>query len=179
VTVIEGAHRELIEQLREGQIDLAIGALRDPSPGADLEQEPVLVDRLAIVARGGHPLAGAKSPTRAELAACRWLVGLPGSPLRHHWEQLFAGGLAPDAPIDCGSVMVLRGMLMEGDYLTLLSPEQIGVELRTGMLALVGPPLEDHVRTIGVTSRTDWRPTATQNRFVAILRERGSRIQVN
>ena len=179
VTVVEGAHRELIEQLREGQIDLAIGALRDPSPGADLEQEPVLVDRLAIVARGGHPLAGARSPTRAELAACRWLVGLPGSPLRHHWEQLFAGGPAPDAPIDCGSVMVLRGMLMEGDYLTLLSPEQIGVELRTGMLALVGPPLEDHVRTIGVTSRTDWRPTATQERFIAILREQGSRIQVN
>jgi len=47
------------------------------------------------------------------------------------------------------------------------------------MLALVGPPLEDHVRTIGVTSRTDWRPTATQERFIAILREQGSRIQVN
>lgn len=179
LTVVEGAHRELIEQLRDGQIDLAIGALRDPSPGADLEQEPVLIDRLAIVARGGHPLAGAEAPSRAELAACRWLVGLPGSPLRQHWEQLFDGAPAPDAPIDCGSVMVLRGMLMEGDYLTLLSPEQIGVELGTGMLALVGPPLDDHVRTIGVTSRVDWRPTATQERFIAALRDQGSRIQGN
>jgi len=179
VTVIEGAHRELIEQLRDGQIDMTVGALRDPSPGADLEQEPLLVDRLAIVGRGGHPLAGPRQPSRAELAGYRWLVGLPGSPLRTHWEELFAGGPMPVAPTDCGSVMVLRAMLMAGDFLTLLSPEQIGMELRTGMLALVGAPLEDHVRTIGITSRTGWRPTPTQQQFIAILREEGLRIQVN
>lgn len=179
VTVIEGAHRELIEQLREGQIDMAIGALRAPSPGADLDQEPLLVDRLAIVGRGGHPLAGPRRPARAELADYRWLIGLPGSPLRTHWEELFAGGPMPVAPIDCGSVMVLRAMLMAGDFLTLLSPEQIGMELRTGMLALVGPPLEDHVRTIGITSRAGWRPTPTQQQFIAMLREEGSRIQEN
>jgi len=179
VTVVEGAHRELIEQLRDGQIDMAIGALRNPSPGADLEQEPLLVDRLAIVGRGGHPLAGSRRPSRAELADYRWLIGLPGSPLRGHWEELFADGPMPAAPIDCGSVMVLRGMLMAGDYLTLLSPEQIGVELRTGMLALVGSPLDDHVRTIGITSRADWRPTPAQDQFIAMLRAEGSRIQIN
>jgi len=179
VTVIEGAHRELMEQLRDGQIDMTIGALRNPSPGADLEQEPLLVDRLAIVGRGDHPLAGLRRPSRAELAPYRWLIGLPGSPLRSHWEDLFAEGPMPAAPIDCGSVMVLRGMLMAGDYLTLLSPEQIGVELRTGMLALVGPPLDDHVRTIGITRRADWRPTPAQEKFIARLREEGSRIQVN
>jgi LysR family transcriptional regulator, regulator for genes of the gallate degradation pathway len=179
VTVIEGAHRELIEQLRDGQIDMAVGALRDPSPGADLEQEPLLIDRLAIVGRGGHPLAGPRRPSRAELARYRWLIGLPGTPLRSHWEQLFAGGPMPVAPIDCGSVMVLRAMLMSGDFLTLLSPEQIGMELRTGMLALVGPSLEDHVRTIGMTSRAGWRPTSTQQKFITMLREEGSRIQVN
>jgi LysR family transcriptional regulator, regulator for genes of the gallate degradation pathway len=85
----------------------------------------------------------------------------------------------PVAPIDCGSVMVLRAMLMSGDFLTLLSPEQIGMELRTGMLALVGPSLEDHVRTIGMTSRAGWRPTSTQQKFITMLREEGSRIQVN
>jgi LysR family transcriptional regulator, regulator for genes of the gallate degradation pathway len=179
VTVIEGAHRELIEQLRDGQIDMAIGALRNPSPGADLQQEPLLVDRLAIVGRGGHPLAGSRRPSRAELARYRWLIGLPGSPLRNHWEELFRDGPLPAAPIDCGSVMVLRGMLMAGDYLTLLSPEQVGVELRTGMLALVGPSLDDHVRTIGITRRADWRPTPAQERFIAGLRQEGSRIQVN
>lgn len=171
VTIVEGAHRELMDQLREGRVDMTIGALRTPSPGPDVLQTPVLVDRLAIVAGGNHPLAGSERPSLAELARHRWLVGLPGSPLREHWERMFEGIAAPAAPVDSGSVMVIRGLLMSGDYLTLLSPEQIGMELSTGMLALVGNPLEDHVRTIGVTVRADWRPTTAQKFFVSVLNE--------
>jgi DNA-binding transcriptional LysR family regulator len=171
VTVVEGAHRELLDQLREGRIDMTIGALRTPSPGPDVVQSPLLVDRLAIVAGGGHPLAGPRRPPLSELARHRWLVGIPGSPLREHWEKMFEGMAMPAAPVDCGSVMVIRGLLMSGDYLTLLSPEQIGMELKTGMLALVGGPLEDHVRNIGVTVRADWRPTAAQQFFVSTLHE--------
>ena len=169
VTIVEGAHRELIDQLRDGQIDMTIGALRTPAPGPDVIQSPLLEDRLAIVARHGHPLAGPELPSRIELARHRWLVGLPGSPLRQHWETMFQGETKPLAPVDCGSVMVIRGLLASGDYLTLLSPEQVGIELKTGMLALVGPPLADHVRTIGVTVRRDWKPTAAQQSFLEAL----------
>lgn len=179
VTVIEGAHRALMDQLREGRIDMAIGALRTPPPGPDLIQQPVLVDRLAIIARGGHPLAGPTLPSPERLASFRWLVGLPGSPLRQHWERLFDGMDAPAAPVDCGSVMVIRALLMSGDYLTLLSPEQIWMELKTGMLELVGPPLDDHVRTIGVTVRADWRPTAGQQAFIAALKRQDTTIHQN
>ena len=66
--------------------------------------------------------------------------------------------------------MVLRGLLTSGDYLTLLSPEQVGMELQTGLLTMVGPPLDDHVRSIGVTVRRDWRPTAAQAYFLSALR---------
>lgn len=179
VTVIEGAHRELVDQLREGRIDLTIGALRTPAPGPDLVQEPVLIDRLAIIARGGHPLAGEQMPSPRQLASFRWLVGLPGSPLRRHWEQLFGELEAPAAPVDCGSVMVIRALLMSGDYLTLLSPEQIWMELETGMLELVGPLLDDHVRTIGVTFRADWRPTPGQQAFLAALKQQGTTLKQN
>jgi DNA-binding transcriptional LysR family regulator len=179
VTVIEGAHRELMDQLREGRIDMAIGALRSPSPGPDLVQEPLLVDRLAIVGRGRHPLAGAAMPSLDQLASCRWLIGLPGSPLRAHWERLFATTRLPVAPVDCGSVMVIRSLLLSGDYLTLLSPEQIGMELETGMLELIGPPLSDHVRTIGFTVRADWKPTPGQDAFIKALKKEGATIKEN
>lgn len=169
VTVIEGAHRELVEQLRDGHIDMTIGALRAPAPGEDLHQHPLIIDRLAIVGRGGHPLAGARQPVMAELAQYQWLVGLPGSPLRDHWEAMFGGEEPPTAPVDCGSVMVIRGLLMRSDCLTLLSPQQVGMELQTGMLAIIGQPLDAHVRTIGVTTRKDWRPTAAQQAMLAAL----------
>ncbi|WP_442680037.1 LysR family transcriptional regulator [Sphingomonas sp. ASY06-1R] len=170
ITIVEGAHRVLMEQLRDGHIDMAIGALRNPPPGPDVVQSPLLEDRLAIIAGGGHPLAGPKLPPLEELAGYRWLVGLPGSPLRQHWDEMFASGPRPPSPVDCGSVMVLRWLLTSGDYLTLLSPEQVGMELETGRLAMVGPPLDDHVRSIGVTVRRDWRPTATQGYFLSALR---------
>ncbi len=169
MVVIEGAHRELIDLLRDGRIDLAVGALRDPSPGPDLVQRPLLVDRLAIVARADHPLAVAGNSDAASLMAYPWIVGGQGAPLRLQWEALFAGGPLPPAPIDCGSVMTIRGLLLAGDYLTLLSPAQIWMELRAGLLALIGGPLERSVRTIGLTTRADWRPTTVQRTFIDFL----------
>ena len=169
VTIVEGAHRELIEQLRDGHIDMAIGALRVPSPGDDLVQHPLIEDHLVIVSRGGHPLAGPDLPSKTELARYPWLVGLPGSPLRDHWDRMFDGPDRPIAMVDCGSVMVLRALLIASDCLTLLSPEQVGLELSTGMLATVGQPLEAHVRTIGVTTRKDWRPTTAQRAMLTAL----------
>jgi len=42
------------------------------------------------------------------------------------------------------------------------------------VLSLVGPPRDDIVRTIGITTRTNWRPTALQRRFLALLHNAGS-----
>lgn len=167
--VVEGAHRELIDLLRDGRIDMTIGALRDPAPGPDVVQRPLMTDRLAIVARADHPLVSARRADREALAGFPWIVSPAGTPLRDHWERLFAGGAAPPTPIDCGSVMTIRELLLAGDYLTLLSPEQIRLEIASGLLGLVGPLLEDSVRTIGITTRADWRPSAIQRAFIAQL----------
>ena len=166
--IVEGSWRELVEQLRDGAIDLMIGALRDPAP--DLEQDPLLDDRLVIVGRIGHPLAGPAMPSRATLAAYPWIVGRSGAPLRALWENLFAGE-PPHAPIECGSVMVIRGVLREGDFLTMLSPDQVALEIASGMLATVGPELASSGRVIGVTTRSGWRPTRVQARFLSVLRD--------
>jgi DNA-binding transcriptional LysR family regulator len=166
IDVIEGSWRELVEPLRDGMIDLMIGALRDAAP-LGLCQARLFDDRLAVVARAGHPLDGA-DPTLAELAGYPWIVGSAGTPLRAHWHALF-GDAAPPAPIECGSVMTIRGILIDSDCLTLLSPDQIAMEIDTGLLTLIGRPRDDMVRTIGVTTREGWRPTALQARFIALL----------
>ncbi|MGH6616663.1 LysR family transcriptional regulator [Sphingomonas sp.] len=169
--VVEGSWRDLVEPLRDGAIDFMIGALR-PQPGPpDLEQQPLMRDRLAIVARAGHPLAGAKAPGRAALAHYPWIVGRAGSPIRTVWDEMFRGDATPNAPIECGSVMVIRGLLRERDFLTLLSPDQIALEIDSGMLATVGPPLEESERMIGITTRAGWRPTHVQALFINALKE--------
>jgi DNA-binding transcriptional LysR family regulator len=169
IDVVEGSWRELVEPLRDGVIDLMIGALRAPAPQG-FEQRPLFVDRLAVIARPGHPLAGLDADLDM-LAAYPWIVGREGTPLRDYWSALFAGRRRPPAPIDCGSVMAIRGILIDSDFLTLLSPDQVALELSGGVLTTIGKPLNGAMRTIGVTTRSDWRPTRMQARFIDLLRE--------
>ncbi len=168
VDVIEGSWRELIDPLRDGVLDLTIGALRDAAPPG-VVQRALFADRLAVVARVGHPLAGIAAPTRSDLASYPWIVGSRETPLAAHWQRLFAGGALPAAPIACGSVMVIRGLLHDTDLLTLLSPDQVALEIDAGLLTTIGPPLDDSLRIIGVSTRADWRPTTAQRRLVALI----------
>ncbi len=172
VSVMEGAWGELVEKLRCGAIDLMIGALRAPYP--DLVQTPLFLDRLIVVCGPHHPLASARTgggtePDLDHLSRYPWIVGPAGSPLRLLWEGLWAGRRPPQATIECGSVMTLRGILRETEHLTLLSPDQVLMELAAGLLARIGPPLESCVRTIGVTCRADWRPTPLQQLALDLL----------
>jgi LysR family transcriptional regulator of gallate degradation len=170
IQVVEGPYAELVSSLRDGEIDLMLGALRDPAPASDLVQRPLFTDDLSIVARARHPLAGPDMPGVAALAAYPWVVGAAGSPMRRRWEGLFAPRQdLPAVQVDCGSVVVTRGMLLDGDWLALLSPDQFRIERTAGLIVPIGPPVPGSRREIGITTRADWRPTPTQARLIDTL----------
>jgi LysR family transcriptional regulator of gallate degradation len=166
----EGSWRELVDPLRDGAIDLMVGALRDPPP-AGLRQRFLFEDRLVVVGRAGHPLAGVPAPSLADYSRYGWIIGHADTPLRQHWQAMFEGHEPPAAPIECGSAMVIRGVLRTSDLLTLLSPDQVAMELATGVLAQIGPPLPGGGRAIGITTRETWRPTQVQQRFLDLVEE--------
>ena len=168
IEVVEGSWRELVEPLQDGVIDLMIGALRSEET-AGLAQRALFEDRLAVIGRGGHPLVGKAAPSLDDYARYGWIVGQAGTPLREQMAGLFAGRVLPPMPIECGSVMVMRGVLQDSDLLTLLSPDQVRLEMAAGVLAQIGPPLAGGMRTIGLTVREGWRPTRAQRRFVELV----------
>ncbi len=174
VGVIEGSHAELVGPLRDGEIDMMVGALRSIPADYGLAQTALFEDRPVILARAGHPLAGSCGPiTRQEMTAYPWITPALGAPLRSQWQAMFeaAGAHPPDVPIECGSVMMIRQILLQSDFLTLLSPDQVAVELEAGWLVRVADAPGDVSRTIGVTTRADWRPTMLQRRFLAALED--------
>ena len=167
VDVVEGSWRELVDPLLDGIIDIMIGALRPEAPPG-VEQIALFTDALAIFGRRDHPLAG--RPIDLEtLGGQSWVVGPVGTPLRAHWEALFEGRASPSVPVECGSVMVIRGLLAQTDLLTLLSPDQVALEVETGMLARIGSGLPGQMRTIGISIRAGWRPTKSQQRMMTLL----------
>ncbi len=171
VSIVEGSRAELVEPLRNGVIDIMVGALRDPLVEPDLVQEPLFQSAPAVVAHRDHPLARSR-PTLAQLAAYPWIVGPPGAPLRERWERMFArAGLArPRVPVESGSVMIIRQLLIGSDFLTLLDRDQVAAELEAGWLTAIRAAPPGLERTIGVTTRASWRPTEVQAAFVADLK---------
>jgi LysR family transcriptional regulator, regulator for genes of the gallate degradation pathway len=170
INIVEGSFQELIEPLRDGELDLMIGALRDPAPGDDVVQQPLFADRPVVLGRVGHPLAQT-SAAITDLAAFPWTVPAPGTPLRAQWEKMFtdAGLQPPYVPIECGSVITIRQILIDSDFLTLLSPDQVAVELEAGWLTKIADTPQGLTRTIGITTRHGWRPTGMQSAFVQSL----------
>jgi DNA-binding transcriptional LysR family regulator len=170
VSVTEGAYAELISELRTGAVDLVVGALRNPPPSPDLVQEALFVDDLFIVARAGHPLAGPQAPAPEDLARFPWVVGARGAPMRAIWESLFKDRAHPATWVASPSTFLARRLLIQGDWLALMSLDQFSLEGGFGLLAAVGPALPGSGRRIGVTTRQDWRPTAAQAAFLDALR---------
>lgn len=169
ISVHEGSHVELVGPLRDGEIDLMVGALRDPAMALDLTQRPLFEDRPTILARRGHALAAGWDADA--LRRYPWILPPEGTPLRQLWQAMFAalGGDLPAVPIECGSVMTIRQLLVGGEYLTLLSHDQLALELEAGLLIDIGPAPGAISRTIGLTTRADWRPTRLQQQFMAAI----------
>ncbi len=175
IDVVDGSYGDLVAGLRDGTIDMVIGTLRDV-PDSDLHQEILLQDRITVIGRRGHPLMR-RRPSLKELACFPWIVGRRTSALLERWQRIFdeAGVSRPQAPIHCGSVTTIRGLLVCSDFLTLLSRDQVQVELEAEMLAVITSEIPDTIRVVGAITRRSWLPSVTQVRFLQLLRQISAR----
>ena len=76
----------------------------------------------------------------------------------------------PNISVECGSIIVNRQILLKTDSLTILSSDQVAVELNAGLLKVVCSLPKELNRTIGLLCRKDWRPTDSQACFIDILK---------
>ncbi|MCD7099570.1 LysR substrate-binding domain-containing protein [Stenotrophomonas sp. MMGLT7] len=180
VDIIEGPYAELLARLRQGDMDVLIASWRENIAARDVVQEVLFDDELVIVGRAGHPLQGRDTLSTAELVAHPWVVPAPGVPMRLSWERMFQvrGHAPPPLRVQCGSVMIMRGLMLEDDWLALMSRDQFRLESQAGRLVELGSPGAGFGRRIAMTRRADWRPTPLQSAFVeafrAVRSERGT-----
>jgi DNA-binding transcriptional LysR family regulator len=76
----------------------------------------------------------------------------------------------PRLRVECGSVLVIRGLMLEDDWLTLMARDQFLFERRAGLLVEIPGAGIALRRRIGLTMRDDWHPTALQAAFVETFR---------
>lgn len=172
VSVYDGRYGDLLQGLLRGEIDFLIGALRAPPPVPEVVEEVLFADRLVVLARPGHPLAGRPLVEPAELVAAPWVAPRAGTPARASFDAMFAGrGLpAPSSILECGSILLMRELLRQSDMLGCISEHQARAEIACGLLVRV--PVADAwpERPIGLTLRAGWVPTRAQALMLELLR---------
>ena len=169
ISIIDGPYGDQFNSLLHGQLELIVGALRSPDP--DTVQRQLFKDQLSIVVKADHLLATRQSITANELQQLDWVAPAKSTPARHVFNHIFERrGLAPPSHvIECGSLVAVRGILLNSDRAALLPARQVEVEVRSGLLVVCPMALSDTDREIGLTMRKNWHPTKMQNRFLEII----------
>ena len=173
INVTEGPYADLLHHLRQGDIDIILGALRHPAPADDVVQEELWSPPLSVVARNGHPLMNKDTISAQDLAEYAWVVPAKGTPTRQAFEDIFhdAGVALPKRLVESSSQILIRELLIESDRLTLISAHQVEREINIKLLDVINFPLEHTRRPIGLCVRKSWLPTVTQSHFLSLLRE--------
>jgi DNA-binding transcriptional LysR family regulator len=164
--VQEGIYAAMLGALRGGDVDMLIGALRNPPPADGVEQRLLFVDPYAVIARKGHPLFE-RAVDIGELARFEWVAQKRGTPVRAALQSLFEGSpFDPTVAVETSSMSLSRSILLHSDRLCVLSRRQIAIEEQAGLLSVLPNVLPSKGRSIGLTTRVDWLPGQSHRLFL-------------
>lgn len=181
LSVLEGPYDDLLTRLLSGELDMLIGALRDPLPSTDITQEYLFTTSISVVARRGHPLCGRRGLKLDDLHGYAWVVPRTGTPARTLFDHVFTeqDPSVLRGVVECSSQVVIRELLSDSDRLTFISSHQIQHEAQEGILSVLDTDLPPTERPIGITRRKDWQPTTTQRLFLSLLQSLSQSLQAD
>ena len=178
IIIVDGIYDQLLSDLCDGDIDLIVGTLRDPSPVESITSEKLFEDGMVIAARTGHPIFDNDDITFEHLKGLEWIVPHAGVPLRNQFNDLLVdnGVALPRHPIETGSISVTRTVAMGSDRLVAVSRSQIHHEEKYGLLKPLSLATNVPKRPIGAVTRTDYVPTPVVTALLDHLRAVGKEI---
>ena len=159
--IIGGFEVALLRELRAGSLDMVLAEL-PTGPQADLDMTPLVADRLVVLARAGHPLAGRRCEPR-DLLDFPWVMSPAGTGARRRLDALFlARNLAvPDVQVETSSMTFLLRVLHQTDLLNFAVETTLAAPDGKGLAVLDVPALAAE-REAGLIKRrgTDLSPAA-------------------
>ncbi len=169
----EGPYDTLERALRDGSIDLIIGATRNLDVDSSLRTEDLFEDELAVICGAQHPLAFAPRVAIGELLGYGWVLPGPRTPARQLFDRFLhrRGAPNPKQVIETGSLSTARGLLLESDRLALLSADQVRLDVSAGLLRTLPIRLEGTSRPIGLTTRLQGNPSPAAGVLIDALRD--------
>jgi len=178
VRLASEVYHKLLADLENSRIDMIFGTMRKPAWAEDLVEEPLYLDSYCLVARPEHPLTQLDVITPADVAQYEWVVPQVNTPRRNRIEAIFAGAATqPRFMVETAALTTSRAFLLCSDMLTLMTRSEIKSDLDLGILVSLPCPFVTHVLRKGITTRSDWLPTAPHAAFIECLRAATAEMQ--
>lgn len=173
VAVRTGTNAGLLDALRAGDLDLVAGRMSDPQLMAGLTFELLYTEPLALVARAGHPLARAATPSMQAVLGFPSIVYSEGTIPRHHTESFLSGlGLAlPAAALQTLDLSLARAMLVRSDAVWFTPLGAARDDLAAGRLVRLDVDTGGTQEPVGLLVRSDAEPSAARQALIGLLRE--------
>ncbi|WP_267558407.1 LysR family transcriptional regulator [Acinetobacter baumannii] len=130
----ESAYESLVAQLRSGDIDFIVGAIRPQEQSSDLYSQILFDENMFMVVRNKHPLLRKKIQL-PDLLDQQWILPRTNSPARILLENNFKSlNLIPPEPtVETGDLALSRGLLLESNMIAVVSEQQMKYELDQGL----------------------------------------------
>ena len=162
----------LVERLRRGELDAAIGRLSDPQLLLGVSFELLYAEPMVVAVRPGHALLAEAAPSPAALAAQPMVLPTAGTLIRQLADGFLAGrGVGPGgAVVETLDTALPRALLQGGaDHLWFTPATAVLADLAAGTLARL--PLEIlPAESIGLLLRADARPAGALAALLGAVR---------
>lgn len=154
--IVTGENRVLLNQLRNGELDLVMGRLPAPESMQGLSFEPLYKEEVVFAIRAGHPLHGQSRISIAALDDYPVLVPSEASIIRPFVDRLFIeqGITEPRHIIETVSDSFGRAFLRGGDAIWIISRGVVAAELASGEFAALPLDTSSTLGSVGLNIRT-------------------------
>ncbi len=154
----ESAYEILSAQLRVGDIDFIVGAIRPDESISDFQQHILFSEDMAIAIGHHHPLLdhyAIEDIQLEELLKFPWILPRALTPARELILRSFnqLGLNAPEPTIETGDQTLIRGLLQSSHLVAIVSKSQMQFELKHGYLIRLPIILPSTDRDIGISYR--------------------------
>lgn len=152
---------ELLAQLRNASLDIAVVPLRKDQLPDDLEFAPLILGRNVIACRKGHPLTRTKMITAEDLSKYRWVAPPENSPLFRDIQRTLAQFGLDDMPVafSGGTYASIVGVLAGSDTLSVLPASVVVIAGPSSALTTLPLQIEHPDRTLGMLSQRGGEPS--------------------
>lgn len=133
---VVGNREQLVQEMHAGEIDLSV--MGRPPRELETRAESFAAHPLVFIAPPEHPLLEFASVQAEQLQNFPFIVREPGSGTRTTLEDFFAEQrVVPRVSMEMSSNETIKQAVMAGLGLSFLSLHTVGLELRSGLLALL------------------------------------------